>query len=144
MTATLRRLAAGGVLVLVGGLTACSDDGGGPTDAADAPSDASMEDFCEAFNGLVDEVLAKAGTDPSAMVRAVKEWAADIGEVGTPADMPDDARRGFELFVEHAADLDEDAGLEDLQNLGSDLSDEDQDDGQAFTEWTQENCPLDE
>ncbi len=143
MTGKLRRLAAGGVLVLVSVLTACSDDGGGQ-DAADAPDDASMEDFCEAFNGLVEDVLAEASTDPSAMVRAVKDWAADIAEVGTPADMPDDARHGFELFVEHAADLDDDAGLEDLQNLGSELSEEDQADGEAFTEWTQENCPLEE
>jgi hypothetical protein len=142
MTAMLRRLAAGGVLVLVSGLTACSDDGGG--NAADAPSDASLDEFCEAFNGLVADVLAKASADPDAMVRAVKEWAADIGELGTPTEMPDEARSGFELFIEQAADLDEDAGLEDLQKLGSELSEGDQAAGQAFTEWTQENCPLDE
>jgi hypothetical protein len=140
VTASLRRLAVGGVLVLVTALSGCSDSDG---DSADGGT-ASMDDFCKAFNDLVDDVL-KAGTDDAdAMVRAVKEWAADIEEVGTPEEMPDDARHGFELFVDKAADLDEGMGLEDLQNLGRDLSEDDQADGLAFTEWTQENCPLEQ
>lgn len=125
-----------GLALALGALTACSDDGGDP------PSDASKDDFCETFNGLVDDVLASDAEEPAAMVQAVKQWASDIEEVGTPEEMPDDARHGFELFVEHAADLDDDMGLEDLQSLGDDLGADDQADGAAFTEWTQQNCPL--
>jgi hypothetical protein len=136
----LRRLAVGGVLVLVGVLAGCSGDEGDSEGAGTA----SQDEFCEAFNGLVDEVMGAGISDPSAMVRAVKEWASDMEELGTPAEMPDDAQRGFELFVDKAADLDEDMGLEDLQNLGSELSEEDQADGQSFTGWTQENCPLED
>lgn len=124
-----------GALVLVGALVGCSDGG-------DPPTDASKAEFCETFNSLVDDVLEAGVDDPAAAVEAVKEWAGDIEEVGTPEEMPDDARRGFELFVEHAADLDEDMGIEDLQNLGGDLSEDDQADGEAFTTWTQDNCPL--
>lgn len=140
MSESLRRLAVGGVLVLVATLTGCSDSDG---DSADGGT-ASLDDFCEEFNDLVDEVLEAGTDDADAMVRAVREWAADIEEVGTPEEMPDDARHGFELFVDKAADLDEGMGLEDLQNLGRDLSEDDQADGLAFTEWTQENCPLEQ
>jgi hypothetical protein len=80
--------------------------------------------------------------DPSTMIKALKDWAADIEKVGTPSDMPDDARHGFELFVDEAKKIEDDATLEDLQNLGEDLSSEDQADGEAFSTWTTENCPM--
>lgn len=140
MTRSLRRLAVGGVLLLVGVLAGCSGDDGDSTGGGTA----SQDEFCEAFNGLVDEVMGAGISDPGAMVRAVKEWASDMEDLGTPAEMPAEAQRGFDLFVDKAAGLDEDMGLEDLQNLGSELSEEDQADGLAFTDWTQENCPLEE
>jgi hypothetical protein len=63
-------------------------------------------------------------------------------EVGPPADMPDDARHGFELFVDQAQGIDENASLDDLEKLGEGLSDADRADGQAFNDWTTDNCPL--
>lgn len=126
--------------VLLGALTACGGDGGG----SGAPDNASKEDFCQAFNGLFGKVMAQATSgDSSAMIRALKDWAADIEKVGTPSDMPDDARHGFELFVDQAKQIDDDATLEDLQNLGEDLSADDQADGEAFSTWTTQNCPMD-
>ena len=56
---------------------------------------------------------------------------------------PDDARHGFELFVDQAEKLDDDASLQDLENLGEDLGSDDQADGQAFSAWATKNCPLD-
>lgn len=144
----IRRLAAAGSLGLVASLSlvACSDDGDGSDggSSSSAPDDASLDDFCGAFNGLFDGVMAEAASgDSAAMVRALKDWAADIEEVGTPADMPGDARDGFALFVSQAGDIDEDATLADLERLGEGLSEADQADGEAFSDWTTAHCPLD-
>jgi hypothetical protein len=129
-----------GMALVFGGLTACGGDGGGSS----ASDDASQEDFCKAFNGFYEKVVSKAtDADTSDMVKALQEWAADIEDVGTPSEMPDDARHGFEVFVDAAKDIDEDAALGDLQNLGDDLSEGDQKDGEAFSDWTTSHCPLD-
>jgi len=80
-------------LLLVGfGTTACGGDS-----AADAPKDASVEDFCAALNGLDDD------TDDS----KVADHLDDMKKVGTPSDIPDDARKGFEFLIDHATELDE-------------------------------------
>lgn len=112
--------------------------------SSDSSSDeaASMDDFCATFNGLVDKVLGSGDDDRGAVVRIVKELADDLEKVGPPEGMPDDAERGLDLFIENAANLDDDMGLEDLQRLGADASKEDRADALAFTRWTQENCPL--
>ena len=140
MRLAVRRLAGAGLVAAA--LTACSDDSGGGGSAA--PEDASVDEFCETFNGLFEQVLSEdVAGDQAAMVRALKEWAKDIEEVGTPSDIPDDARHGFELFVEQAQQIDEDASLADLEKLGEDLSAADQADGDAFSDWAQDSCPLD-
>lgn len=133
-------------LALATALTACGgSDGDGDGGSGDsAPDNASTSDFCDGFNGLFEKVLAQATSgDSSAMITALKDWAGDMEDIGTPSDMPEDARNGFELFVEQAKDLDENASLDDLQNLGEDLSEGDQADGEAFSTWTEKNCPLD-
>jgi len=80
-------------LLLVGfGTTACGGDS-----AADAPKDASVEDFCAALNGLDDD------TDDS----KVADHLDDMKRVGTPADIPDDARKGFEFLIDKASELDD-------------------------------------
>lgn len=80
-------------LLLVGfGTTACGGDG-----AADAPKDASVEDFCGALRGY----------DLEADDANVADYIDDMKQVGTPADMPDDARKGFEFMIEKATELDD-------------------------------------
>ncbi|GAA4369386.1 hypothetical protein [Nocardioides caricicola] len=118
-------------LVLTGSMAGCS--------GSDEPEASSKDDFCAEFNGLVEDVLG-AGVDDQ--VTAVKDWAADMEDVGVPDEMPDDAERGFALFLDHAADLDEDMGVDDLSRLGADLSDDERADGEAFTGWVQDNCPV--
>jgi hypothetical protein len=127
-----------GMALVCAGLTGCGgSDGGG---SSSAPDDASKA----AFNGFSEKVLAKAAdADSAGMIQALKEWAGDIEDVGIPSEMPDDARHGFELFVSAAKDIDDDATLDDLRNIGDDLSAADQKDGQAFSDWTTDNCPLD-
>jgi hypothetical protein len=128
-------------LALAASMTAC---GGSDGDSGSSSGTASTSEFCDGFNGLFKKVLAQAASgDSAAMISALKDWAGDMEDIGAPSKMPDDAQHGFELFLDQAKDLDEDASLDDLQNLGDDLSEGDQADGAAFSEWTTKNCQLD-
>jgi hypothetical protein len=87
-------------LVLVGGLaTACGDDGG-RGDATGAPDDASKDDFCQVIEELPGD------GDPSQ--DDVDEWADKLADTGTPEDIDDDARHGFEVLVAAIEDTDVD------------------------------------
>lgn len=137
----LRHLAAAASLVLVASLSACGGGEGGISGSG-APDNASTDDFCEAYNGLF-KALMSSGADESTAIKALKQWASDMEEVGTPEDIPEDARRGFELLVETASNIDDDATLEDLSNLDKDFDEDDQKYGEAFTTWATETCPTD-
>lgn len=94
----LKRLAAG--TLLVGTLAAC---GGGPK-GADAPTDASVADFCDVIGDLTT-------ADPEKLVD-------DLAEVGTPDGIPDEARDGFEVMIDEAtADEVSDADQEKVNAL---------------------------
>ena len=100
MTPLKRYLGTGSAAVLLAfSLTAC---GGG---ASDAPDDASAEDFCKAYNQTSD-----LDADASAEDQAdeAKEQAEEIIDVGTPEDISNDEREGFEIFVDAIKDLDAD------------------------------------
>ncbi len=100
MSPIKRFAGAASAAVLLGfSLTAC---GGG---ASDAPDDASTEDFCKAYNQTSD-----LDADASAEDQAdeAKEQAEEIIDVGTPEDISDEEREGFEIFVDAIKDLDAD------------------------------------
>lgn len=83
-----RALGLAGAGVLAFALSAC---GGGPSGSA-APTDADVDDFCKTVGRL------DTGD--------VDEFVDTLVETGTPADIPDEARAGFEVMVDKA---DEDA-----------------------------------
>ena len=142
MWATARRtmLALASTALVIGTMAGCGGGGGGS--GSSAPDNASKEEFCGAFATLFKDILAQAMTDdPNVTVKAMKDWAAEMQDVGTPEDMPDDVRDGFEIFVDAARDLPEDASLDDLQSFGDDLSEDDQAAGEAFGDWATEECP---
>ena len=126
--------------LLLGGLVGCggSDSDGGS--ASSGSKTASKADFCEKFNGLYTQLMTADPDDTSAAVKGMKDWADEIDDLGTPKEMTDEARDGFEVVVSTIKDVDEDADVEDLQNLDSKLSDEDNKAADAFSDWTQENC----
>lgn len=103
----MRRVLAGASIVLAAAfLTSCGDD-----DPSEAPDDASTDDFCEAFEA------GPKGQDTSE--DELKEWAEELNDAGTPEGIDDDAREGFEIFVEKLQDVDpddfeSDAGLEEV------------------------------
>lgn len=141
MTSTSRtRLGLAALALLVGSVTACGGDSGEA--AGSAPDDASKKDFCEAYAG---QMKAMARMDPSKdageAVERMRAWAEDMSDVGTPADMPADARRGFETIVAEVASLDAGATQQEFAQLGEDLGAAAEKNLTAFGEYTVKACP---
>lgn len=117
-------------------LTGCNGEGSGV-------SGPSTADFCDSYDDLFEKVLGADPNDSAATIRAFRDWADDLADLDPPADMPDDARHGLELFVEQAQGIDENASPDDLERLGEGLSASDRAAGEAFNDWTSDRCPVD-
>lgn len=144
-TRPVRRLSAVAAPVLLAlALTAC-----GGSEGSDAPTDASKEDFCEVYDAepVFDESLRDAS--PEEQAEAIKDeldkLADQFVEVGTPEDIPDDAREGFELSLEAIVGISQDdiqQGIEDEDEdfLAPDVSADDKVKTDAFDEWARGYC----
>ena len=117
-------LTVAGLALVLGGAVACGSD-----DPESAPDDASPEDFCQVYA----DIEESDGDD----LDSAKDAIGDLVEVGTPEDMPEDARSGFETLSElinEASDEDE------LDTLGEDLGQEAQSEFLAFVTYVTETC----
>lgn len=129
-------IAAGAATLMALSLAACGGS---------APADASTEEFCEVTNDTswftdIEE------DDYDGFVDAIKEYVDRLEEVGTPEDISDEAREGFELQIEAAGDISAD-DLRDAEDSGSaespfetDLSEEDIEKVTAFQTYQAETC----
>ena len=124
-------------LILVGGsAVAC---GGG------APTDASKDEFCKAQNSLFEGLDL---TDPANLpsgeewAKASHDWAEEMEKVGTPEDISDDARTGFENAIDEAKDVEaEDFSEENVEKKLEELEGEDADkEDKAFGQYVSETC----
>lgn len=113
-----------GLALVLGGATACGSD-----EPSAAPDDASQEDFCQVYS----EIEADEGDD----LDSAKEAVEQLVEVGTPDDIPDDARAGFETLGELVQEAGDEA---DLETLGEDLGQEAQGNFLAFIGYVTETC----
>lgn len=143
------RLTLTSAVLLIGTVTSACGGGSG------APSDANEDAFCDAANSLLSDLLPEdlSTTElPSDedLALAVKDWGARMEEVGTPEDIPDDARKGFEAVVDQAEEIDAaDFSMEKLEELeqgGADASQEVQEQADAFGDYLNETCgnPMDD
>ena len=134
-------VAAGAAALLALSLSAC---GGG------APTDASKKDFCEAVNDEDREKEygeAALAEDYDKVADLLHEQADEVEKVGTPEDIPDDAREGFEITIEKAKDVSGDdikkAAAEQNENLGVEFSKDEQDKVDAYDEYEAKTCSDD-
>ena len=133
----IRAHAAAAALLMAVSLSAC--DGSGP------PSDADLDEFCEAYYRLFSGDLVEIDPRDSeeeqaaAMVEALRTWAKKLEQVGTPDDMSDQAREGFELIVRAAADL-EPGDVDNLAHLGEDFSEDEMAATEAFEDYATQHC----
>ena len=105
-----RLLSAAGLVLIAGTMTAC----GGP------PDDASKADFCKA--------VESAPSDEKPSQDEVDDWVDELKDTGTPEGISDDARNGFEVFVDALDDADvddlgDDADFEDVVGDSDDRKD---------------------
>ena len=150
--ASRTRLTLTTVALLVGAATsACGGGGAG----GGAPTDASEKEFCQTQSSLLEDLMPADMTNPELpsdekMAEAVQDWATKIEAVGTPEDISDDARKGFEAIVAQANDIDaSDFSIEKLEELeagGKDASAEARKQADAFEKYLTETCgnPLDD
>ncbi|TIC82237.1 hypothetical protein E8D34_17315 [Nocardioides sp. GY 10113] len=153
-TRPFRGTAAAVVLLggLIGPLAACGGDGetggaGEGTSAQDAPTDAPLERFCELANdsSWMTEV---ADGDYAGMADALHAYVAELEELGTPADIPADAREGFVILNDAVARItaeglekvDNSADLDGADPFGIDLTAEQQDKINAYNVYQAEAC----
>lgn len=122
---TMRRLLTSTTIVLAAGLTltAC----GGP------PEDASKDEFCSAID------FTKVSDDPDQ--DEIDDFVDELEDTGTPKGIPDDAREGFEKFVDVIGDVDVDDDEDDItQQLEDDVDGDDEDNINALFEYVGKTC----
>jgi hypothetical protein len=143
------RLTLTSAALLVGSVASACGGGSG------APSDASREEFCDTANSLLSDLVPEDTSTPELpsdedMAQAVEDWGSRMEEVGTPQDIPGDAREGFESVVERAREIDAaDFALDDLEDLGTggaDASAEEKEQAEAFGDYLTDTCgnPMDD
>ena len=136
-------------------LTACGDSdqsagsdsasassaGGSGSDAAGAPDDVAKGDFCSAWNAVF-EVLSSTAADEAAFGK-FQDAVAHLGDVGTPAGITADQRKGFEVFVASIAGATYDEVTKSSSdNLPGVTADEEKQ-AEAFVQWAAtEECPA--
>ncbi|MCP3420210.1 hypothetical protein [Nocardioides pinisoli] len=114
---------------------------GGP--GADAPRDASIEDFCAAKSWMVsegmDRFLADGLPSDDELVVLVHDWGAELARVGTPDNMSADARQGFEKLVARLEDLEaNDVESGDFNWEDGDWENEEE---KSFARYVTNTCP---
>ena len=149
MTIRTRLTMSAASLLVAVATSAC---GGGS--GSGAPSDADEADFCDTQASLIEDLLPDDMANPEVpsneeMAEAVKGWGDKLEEVGTPDDIPEDARKGFEAVIQQAKDINaEDFTIEKLEELeqgGEDASAEVKEQASAFSDYLTEKCgnPMD-
>ena len=113
------------LLLVALSVTACG--GSDEAKATSAPEKASVKEFCSTFQDL--------GNEDSG-----KKVATMLSEVGTPEDIPADARYGFEVLVDKIGGLDKDPSQDQLTALSKDLSAGDLKDVTAFFTYAASTC----
>jgi hypothetical protein len=129
MTRIKRPAAAVGAAVLLAfSLTAC----GG------SPDDASTDDFCKDVGKAFDQDFASEPSEDQ--FDDFKDDVASLGDTGTPKDIPDDARKGFEVFVDAVDGLDYDDVKDADEDETFGISEDDEKDFDAFFTYATDQC----
>ena len=138
MTSIKRPLALAGATVLMGlTLTACGGS---------YPTDASKDDFCNGFKDIVSATTSVKGDEPNESEwKKIQKAYGDLGDTGTPKDIGDDERKGFEAMVDAITDLDyKDAkkafGDKDGSSSVPGVSKDDEKNIEKFTTYVGKNC----
>ena len=130
--------------------------GCGGLEADGAPTAATDQEFCLTYAQLASDLAATyrqaLGATEAAIpggdevAEVMHQWSADMVAVGTPDSISSEARTGFELWVEQAADIDggdlDPATLDgmDPSEALDDMSTEDFNRVRAFNTFVADTC----
>lgn len=133
------------VVLLIGLLAGCSgSDSGNGEDGGSAggpPTNASVEEFCGAFLDLIQQA-SQAGDDISdeQAIKLAKDLAERLEDIGTPEDMPEEARRAFETALDKIKDIPDDATRDEMEAAAGDLTEEQLKDQESLSTYITEKC----
>jgi len=127
-------------LVLMAGVAAgCGDDSA--SSPATARDNASVEEFCAGVAEIGRSIEGVEGDKPTAeQLDAIQGAAADLGEVGTPEEMSDDARMGLELVVGFIVDSGSATTVDELSSPDDGLAEDEQQQFEAFDSFIEDSC----
>jgi hypothetical protein len=132
-------LALGGVLLAMPGLVSCGgDDGDG---SADGKAEVTVEEFCAAAEKFENTFTETDTTNLTEGVEALRDAARELKDVGTPDDIPDDAREGLELTLDKLIALPDDADETDLLEV-LDFDEDERAKSMAFEDYLNTTCPY--
>lgn len=119
----MRLALVGASLALVAGFTAAC--------GGDTPDNASKDEFCDAWKKTAETVMTSEGDFDK-----LKGSYEDAFEVGTPEDISDDAREGFEVMEDVLKEADSQEELDEMQEPSEDDSKK----VEEFTSYLSEKC----
>jgi hypothetical protein len=133
----------GGVLLAAPGLVSC---GGGDEDGSGAAKDGdndtvSVEEFCGAAEKFENTFTETDTTNLPEGLKALKDAAQELKDVGTPETVPDDAREGLDLTLDKLIGLPDDADETDLMDL-LDFDADERAKSMAFEDYLDDTCPY--
>ena len=134
-------LALGAVLLAVPGLVSCGgDDDGSGADGSDRTV-VSVDDFCAAAEKFESTFNETDTTNFPEGADLLKEAAQELKDLGTPEDIPDDAREGLALTLDKLIALPDDAEESDLLDV-LDFTEDERAKSMAFEDYLDGTCPY--
>ena len=131
-------LALGGVLLVTPGLVSC---GGDDSDGSSSDESVSVDDFCAAAAKFENTFTETDTTNLAEGLEALKDSARELKDVGTPDDIPDDAREGLTLTLDKLIAMPDDADESVLLDV-LDLSGDEKAKSMAFEDYLDDTCPY--
>ena len=131
-------LALGGVLLATAGLVSCGGDDGDPEVDEDDRT-AMPIDFCAAAEKFEMTFTETDTGNLAEGLEALKDTARELKDVGTPEDIPDDAREGLALTLDKLLALPDDSVEADLLAV-LDLTEDERAKSMAFEDYLDETC----
>ena len=101
----------------------------------------SVEEFCAAAEKFENTFTETDTTNLPEGVEALKDAARELKDVGTPEDIPDDAREGLELTLDKLIALPDDADQTDLLDV-LDFDEDERAKSMAFEDYLDATCPY--
>jgi hypothetical protein len=130
-------LALGGVLLAMPGLMSCGGDDGDRS--GDDEDEVSVGEFCAAAEKFENTFTETDTTHLTEGVKALKDAARELKAVGTPEDIPDDAREGLVLTLDKLIGLPADADQNDLMAVHA-FNDDEKAKSMAFETYLDDTC----